>query len=103
MTKNIEQVYGQGKMRDHNREMAKAKYVVLDPSQFDNDDVIHVFEKIPAYSRTTKEKEELRNMGTVKEAPGQPRRTADSSTATPRNSADDNCGHAGSGAAKIVF
>lgn len=103
VTKNIEQVYGQGKMRDHNREMAKAKYVVLDPSQFDNDDVIHVFEKIPAYSRTTKEKEELRNMGTVKEAPGQPRRTADSSTATPRNSADDNCGHAGSGAAKIVF
>lgn len=67
LTKTIEQVYGEGKLKDHNREMAKAKYVVLDPVQFDNDDVIYAFDKIPAYSRTSKEKEELRNMGTVKE------------------------------------
>lgn len=66
ITRTIEQVYGEGKLKDHNREMAKAKYVVLDPVQFDNDDVIYAFEKIPAFSRSSKEKEEIRNMGTAK-------------------------------------
>lgn len=69
ITRTIEQVYGEGKLKDHNREMAKAKYVVLDPVQFDNDDVIYAFAKTPAYSRTSKEKEEIRTMGMSKEEP----------------------------------
>lgn len=71
LTRTIEQVYGEGKLKDHNREMAKAKYVVLDPAQFDNDDVIYAFEKTTAYSRTSREKEEIRNMGMTKEEPAQ--------------------------------
>lgn len=63
----IEQAYGPGKLKDHNREMAKAKYVVLDPVQFDNDNVIMAFTKTPAFLRSSREKEELRNMGTAKE------------------------------------
>lgn len=87
LTKTIEQVYGEGKLKDHNREMAKAKYVVLDPSQFDNDDVIYAFDKIPAYTRTSKQKEELRNMGTAKEEEIQR-----STQAAARGTADRNNG-----------
>lgn len=69
ITQTIEQVYGEGKLKDHNREMAKAKYVVLNPLQFDNDDVIYAFAATPAYLRTSKEKEQLRSMGIDKDAP----------------------------------
>lgn len=99
--KDIEVVYGHGKMRDHNHEMAKGKYVVLDPAQFDNDEVIHMFEKKPAYSRTTKDKEELRNMGTVKEAPRQSAQTAAAQPGAAAGFDTDN--HNDSGAVKIVF
>ncbi len=88
LTKTIEQVYGEGKLKDHNREMAKAKYVVLDPVQFDNDDVIYNFEKKPAYSRTSREKEELRNMGTAKDENAAPAASAADAGLHERKGAD---------------
>lgn len=63
INQTIEQAYGKGKLKDHNQEMARAKYVVLAPTQFDNDDAIYAFERIPAYSRTGRQKEEIRSMG----------------------------------------
>jgi cell division protein FtsZ len=63
----IEEVYGAGKMKEHNQEMARAKYIVLDPAQFDDDDLIHEFEKSPAHSRSAKKRDEIRNIGLVKD------------------------------------
>ena len=38
--------YGEDKMTSHSQEMARKKYVVLKPSQFDNDEAIAMFAKI---------------------------------------------------------
>lgn len=42
--------------------MARAKYVVLRPAQFDDDEVISLFEKIPTYSRDIHLTEKLRSL-----------------------------------------
>lgn len=68
----IKDEYGEGKMTAHNQEMARAKYVVLKPAQFDDDDVIALFDKIAAYARTPAQTEELRGAGTPAPRP-QPR------------------------------
>jgi len=59
----IEGEYGPGKLTEHKQAMARANYVVLKPSQFDDEEVIHLFETIPAYSRDIHLKEKLRSMG----------------------------------------
>ncbi|MCM1005539.1 MAG: cell division protein FtsZ [Prevotella sp.] len=56
--------YGKDKILTHNQEMARSKYVVLKPSQFDNDEVIALFDKIPAYNRDTNTATAMRMMGT---------------------------------------
>lgn len=61
--KLIAETYGKDKITAHNQEMAKSKYVVLQPSQFDNDEVIALFAKYPAYSRDTATKDMLRMLG----------------------------------------
>ena len=55
--------YGEDKMTSHSQDMARKKYVVLKPSQFDNDEVISQFEKIPAYNRDSATTEAIRNIG----------------------------------------
>lgn len=66
--------YGEDKMTSHSQDMARKKYVVLKPSQFDNDEVIAMFEKIPSYNRDSATTEAIRHIGTVTEtyapAPG---------------------------------
>lgn len=59
--------YGEDKMTSHNQDMARKKYVVLKPSQFDNDEVIAMFEKIPSYNRDSATTEAIRHIGTVTE------------------------------------
>ncbi|MBD5232218.1 MAG: cell division protein FtsZ [Bacteroidales bacterium] len=59
----IEDQYGPGKMADHEQAMARAKYVVLKPSQFDDDEVIYLFEKNPAYGRDIRLKDHIRSIG----------------------------------------
>lgn len=61
--KLIAENYGKDKITAHNQEMAKSKYVVLQPSQFDNDEVIALFAKYPAYNRDTATKDMLRMLG----------------------------------------
>ncbi len=60
----IEDLYGQGKMTEHAQDIARKKYVVLKPSQFDNDEFITLFEKTPAYSRNSDLAEAMRAIGT---------------------------------------
>lgn len=59
--------YGEDKMTSHSQDMARKKYVVLKPSQFDNDEVIAMFEKIPSYNRDSATTEAIRHIGTVTE------------------------------------
>ncbi len=51
--------YGQGRIKERNQQLAKARYVVLKPSQFDDDEIIDKIEKSPAYNRNPKFNEEL--------------------------------------------
>ncbi|MBP3299481.1 MAG: cell division protein FtsZ [Muribaculaceae bacterium] len=70
--------YGGSKMKDHNRDMARKKYVVLKPSQFDSDEFIVGFEKSPAYHREIHQTEALRALGLPierKSPDAQPRKT----------------------------
>lgn len=69
ISKIIDTEYGEGKLTAHNQEMARAKYVVLKPSQFDNDELIALLDKLPAYTRNTAMTEEMRRIGTSEEAP----------------------------------
>ncbi len=55
--------YGEGKMTAHAQAMARTKYVVLKPSQFDDDEVIYMFEHTPTYTRDLHLKESIRNYG----------------------------------------
>ena len=59
----IAEEYGEDKLTAHSRAIAKANYVVLKPSQFDDDEVIYLFNHTPTYSRDTKLKAELRKKG----------------------------------------
>lgn len=62
INERITKEYGEGKLTAHNQEMARAKYVVLRPAQFDDDEVISLFEKIPTYSRDIHLTEKLRSL-----------------------------------------
>lgn len=82
--------YGESKMTAHVQAMARANYVVLKPSQFDDDEVIYLFTKTPAYTRDLHQKDQIRSMGqSLAKDPQQP---VSNSAA---DSANDN--------AKIVF
>ena len=82
ISKIIDSEYGEGKMTAHNQEMARATYVVLKPGQFDNDEAISLFEKTPAFARSSAETDHLRRVGTPDEAPKTPAAPAPGSAAT---------------------
>lgn len=64
ISKLIAETYGKDKITAHNQEMALSKYVVLRPCQFDDDEVIALFAKYPAYTRDSATKDLLRSLGT---------------------------------------
>ena len=99
INRTIEQAYGKGKLKDHNQEMARAKYVVLAPAQFDNDDAISAFERIPAYNRTNKQKEDIRSYGMEKPQAA----TAGTAASAPPSAAAPAQKPADPSAPKIVF
>lgn len=55
--------YGEDKITAHSQAMARANYVVLKPSQFDDDEAIVLFSKFPARMRDSQLKEKIRNTG----------------------------------------
>lgn len=59
--------YSEESLRKQRRKLAKAKYAVLKPAQFDDDAVIAMLESTPAYNRNPKFNEQLNGEGT---APG---------------------------------
>lgn len=54
--------YGKEAVTRNNQAAARARYAILDPSQFDDDKVIDLFEKNPTFNRDSKFRNEIRDM-----------------------------------------
>ncbi|MDE6510740.1 MAG: cell division protein FtsZ [Muribaculaceae bacterium] len=67
MQRQIAEIYGPEKLQQQLRDANKAKYAVLDPSQFDNYDVVARLERIPTFGRDHNLLAELRHISDGKE------------------------------------
>lgn len=56
----IAKMYGADKLKQQMRDANRAKYAVLEPSQFDNHEVAALLERVPTYNRPANFLEELR-------------------------------------------
>lgn len=62
--KRIEEIYGKEKVIKQRRQAVKIKYAVLQPSQFDDHEVIALLESVPAYNRDPRFNEKLKQLST---------------------------------------
>ncbi|MFI3239404.1 MAG: cell division protein FtsZ [Bacteroidales bacterium] len=53
--------YGKEKIAKRQQEMAKARYVILTPDQFDDEEIIEIIDKTPTFNRDAKFKETIKN------------------------------------------
>ena len=67
VTDRLAEEYGKETVTRNIQEKARARYVVLEPSQFDDDKVIDMLEKTPTFNRDTKFRTEIKEM--AKNAP----------------------------------
>lgn len=58
----IEDVYGAEKLNQRTRELAKMKYAILKPSQFDDHEVIARLEAVPTFNRDSRFNESLQRL-----------------------------------------
>ncbi len=58
--KIISEMYGPEKLKQQIQDTNRAKYAVLDPSQFDNHEVVALLERIPTFTRDQKYLDQLR-------------------------------------------
>ncbi len=58
----IEEVYGAEKRAEQMRDLARNKYAVLEPSQFDDPEIMAIIERTPAYNRDPDFNERLKNI-----------------------------------------
>ena len=94
---NIAAVYSAESLRNQQRQLAKAKYAVLKPSQFDDDRVIDMLESPPAYNRPSKFNDQLNNCTDTPSSSLSPNASL-TSTARQDPAKDDN-----TGTVKITF
>ena len=88
---NIAAVYSAESLRNQQRQLAKAKYAVLKPSQFDDDRVIDMLESTPAYNRPSKFNDQLNNCTDTPSSSLSPNASL-TSTARQDPAKDDNAG-----------
>ena len=88
---NIAAVYSAESLRNQQRQLAKAKYAVLKPSQFDDDRVIDMLESTPAYNRPSKFNDQLNNCTDTSSSSLSPNASL-TSTARQDPARDDNAG-----------
>ncbi|MCM1491130.1 MAG: cell division protein FtsZ [Muribaculum sp.] len=60
-------LYGADKLTKQMRDALKAKYAVLDPTQYDNHEAVALLERMPAYNRSQQLLEEIRKTADGKE------------------------------------
>ena len=58
--KRLVEEYGGDKIQQRAQSQARARYIVLTPEQFDNDEVLEIFEKNPTYNRDTNVKDQVK-------------------------------------------
>ncbi len=80
MQRQIENIYGPEKLKQQLRDANKAKYAVLDPSQYDNHEAVALLERIPTFGRDPLILDQLRQISDGKEqrTASAPQRTASS-------------------------
>ncbi|MGN0232626.1 MAG: cell division protein FtsZ [Muribaculaceae bacterium] len=78
--KRLVEEYGGDKIQQRAQSQARARYIVLTPEQFDNDEVLEIFEKNPTYNRDTNVKDQ------VKKASEQQSKTDEPTSTTVNNS-----------------
>lgn len=61
------ELYGAGKLNEQLRNALKAKYAVLQPTQYDNHEVVALMERVPTFNRSQQFLEEIRKTGDGKE------------------------------------
>lgn len=62
ITEVIANAYGKDKVEQATRERAAMRYIILQPDQFEDDEVIETFEHSPAYNRDKRIADEVRQM-----------------------------------------
>ena len=62
MDRQIAEIYGMEKLKQQIRDANKAKYAVLDPSQYDNPEVVALLERMPTFTRDPQFLDELRKV-----------------------------------------
>ena len=65
--KQIAEIYGADKLKQQIQDANRAKYAVLDPSQYDDHEVVALLERIPTFTRDHKYLDELRKIKDGKE------------------------------------
>lgn len=68
--RQIAEIYGAEKLQQQLHDANRAKYAVLDPSQYDNHDVVALLERIPTFGRDPIILDELKKISDGKEARG---------------------------------
>lgn len=85
VTDRLAEEYGKETVTRNIQEKARARYVVLEPSQFDDDKVIDMLEKNPTYNRDAKFRTEIKEMAKnapTQEEPATPRHNEEASSTT---------------------
>ncbi|MDE6217748.1 MAG: hypothetical protein K2F64_01980, partial [Muribaculaceae bacterium] len=82
--RRIADIYGQEKLSQQLRDTAKIKYAVLEPSQFDDHEIIALIERSPTFNREPRFNETLKNISRKKGESSQ--RPASSATESESNS-----------------
>ena len=67
MERQIAEIYGPEKLKQQLRDVNRAKYAVLDPSQFDDHDVVARLERTPTFGRDHNTLEQLRKTSVRRE------------------------------------
>ncbi len=65
--RQIAEMYGADKLKQQIQDANRAKYAVLDPSQYDDHEAVALFERIPTFSRDPKYLDELKKTAERKE------------------------------------
>lgn len=81
----IVKMYGAEKLKQQMRDAIKAKYAVLEPSQFDNHEVAALLERTPAYKRPTDFLDDLRKTTDGKDSRISQKTLAKENTSSPTN------------------
>lgn len=92
MDDTIAEIYGAEKLQQTLRDANRAKYAVLDPSQYDNHDVVALLERIPTFGRHPEILDELRKISDRREQRGvntQNQNVSPSSTTTSNTDKDN--------------